>query len=619
MNLSTNLSKQCSKELKRKLQVTIYLSIIFSLFQSVLQAQSISLSNVASYQRHSDLTWKVNNLPNVKYYNVMQSIDGQSFAIIKKVTNLNTMVFTSVSKLDTLYYYIEAIDALNKPLAATDTVIVIESEMSDPELMDMVQRYTFKYFWDDAHPTSGMARERNNSGDVVTTGGSGFALMAILVGIENGYITRDEGLDRIIKILSFLQFCDRFQGAYPHWLNGKTGKVVPFSTKDDGGDLVETALLMQGLLTVRQFFDRSSDRDKAIRDITAKLYEEVKWDHYTKNNSGVLYWHWSPTNQWQINLPIRGYNEALIVYLLAIASPTHPINASYWKSGWTSQNYKNGNSWYGHKLYVGPSYGGPLFFAHYSFLGFDPRNLKDGFCNYFTQNRNHSLINRGYCIQNPLNHKKYGSSCWGLTACDGPNGYNAFAPGSGDNGTIAPTAALSSMPYTPTESIDALRYFYFEEGEKLFDISGFHDAFNPTKNWYADSYLAIDQGPIIAMIQNHRTGLLWKNFMQNPEIKPALDKIGFVPDVSSSVAEVEGVFSIFPNPTDKNFTLSYDGALYNITKIEVTDIGGKVMKTIEIVEPGRMIDVSDISRPGVYLIKVYLVDTVKVLKLVISG
>lgn len=576
--------------------------LIFVFVPFLLTGQNIRIIQSDTYERHTELKWETQSLTTAEYFRIMRSSDNNNFFPVKTVTTTTYMDFSPVNRLDTFYYYVEALSGLNQSLAVSDTIKASEYKMSNEQLMDMVQRYTFRYFWDEAHPISGMARERNKSGDIVTTGGSGFGIMGILVGIENGYISRTEGASRIVKIISFLQFAEKFHGVFPHWMNGRTGKVVPFSQFDNGGDLVETAFMMQGLLAARQFFDGDNNTEKAIRQIITKLYEDVEWDWYTKNNSGVLYWHWSPNFGWQMNFPLRGYNEALIVYLLAIASPTHAIPASYYHSGWAAaNNYKNGNSWFGHKLFVGPAYGGPLFFAHYSFLGFDPRGIKDKYANYFDNNRNHTLINRGWCIFNPLKHKKYSENCWGLTASDNPFGYLAHEPGSRDNGTIAPTAALSSMPYTPKESMAALRCFYFDEGERLFGPNGFYDAFNGNQNWVADSYLAIDQGPILAMIQNHRTELLWKMFMKNPEIKPALDAIGFVPDNTSSTETIkEDSWTISPNPASNFLTLTFGERLpYRVT---ISDITGKMYLSVSENITQKMSLPVELLVKGVYII-----------------
>ena len=396
----------------------------------------------------------------------------------------------------------------------------------DDELMDVVQQQTFKFFWDNADPSSGMARDRNGV-SLVTTGGSGMGVMAILVGIERNFITRDEGLDRIIKIVGFLETADRFHGVWPHWLNGSTGKTIPFSQYDNGGDLVETAFLIEGLLTAQSYFDGIDSNEEELRNRIQVLWEEVEWDWYRRDNQNVLYWHWSPNYGWQMNMQIRGWNECLIIYILAASSPTHSIPAEVYHQGWARNgSIKNGNIYEGFELPLGPPLGGPLFFAHYSFLGLNPNGLTDQYADYMLQNKNHSLINFKYCERNPGNYAGYSDSCWGLTASDDPDGYSAHSP-TNDNGTISPTAAISSIVYSPFQSLEAMHYFYGQIGGLVWGEYGFIDAFNKQKNWYANSFLAIDQGPIIIMIENYRTGLLWNNFMKNQDVQNGLTKLGF--------------------------------------------------------------------------------------------
>ncbi len=402
------------------------------------------------------------------------------------------------------------------------------TRISDEALLDLVQRQTFKYFWDFGHPVSGMARERNTSGETVTTGGTGFGIMAIVTAIHRGFITREEGRARLQKIVDFLEGADTFKGVFPHWLNGSTGKVVPFSAKDNGADLVETSFLMQGLLTARQYFDRADAAETALRTDINALWNAVEWNWFTKEGEDVLYWHWSPNFGWDMNHKIQGWNEALVTYVLAAASPTHAISKTVYDAGWArSGNMRNGATYYGHQLPLGPSHGGPLFFAHYSFLGINPKDLTDTYANYWNQNRAHSLIHYEYAKANPKGFAGYSSSVWGLTASDDNKvGYLAHSPVN-DNGVVAPTAALSSMPYTPEESLQALRFYYYVLGDKLWKEYGFVDAFNLTDGWFANSFLAIDQGPIIVMIENHRSGLLWNLFMSAPEVKSGLRKLGF--------------------------------------------------------------------------------------------
>ncbi len=399
--------------------------------------------------------------------------------------------------------------------------------ISDEELLTKVQEQTFKYFWDFAHPISGLARERDTSGDLVTIGGSGFGVMAILVGVERGFITHDEAITRLTTIVDFLIEADRFHGAWPHWMNGATGEVIPFSEMDNGGDLVETAFMIQGLLTVREYLDSGVPEESVLIDKITVLWEEVEWDWYTQDGQNVLYWHWSPNFGWEMNHQISGYNEALIVYVLAAGSPTHPISLPVYEEGWARDgDIVNGNDYYSYELPLGYEYGGPLFFAHYSFLGLDPRNVSDQYGNYWEQNVHHSLINFSYCEDNPKNYIGYSDHCWGLTASDNRGGYSAHSP-TNDLGVITPTAALSSMPYTPVESMQALKFFYYTIGDRVWKEYGFVDAFNITEEWYADSYLAIDQGPIIVMIENHRSGMLWDLFMTSPDVQDGLEKLTF--------------------------------------------------------------------------------------------
>ncbi|MBC7775728.1 MAG: T9SS type A sorting domain-containing protein [Phycisphaerae bacterium] len=543
------------------------------------------------YEQHIELTWQANAEPNVTGYKIYRSTNGgTSFDFLKQVGKepIATDWTGDEGQILSRYYKIVAVTGATESGFSNETSATTHS-MSDEELLEMTQRASFRYFWDYAHPVSGLARERSNGNpNIVTTGGSGFGIKAIIVGAERGWVTREAAVDRMIQIASFLQFADRFHGVFPHWINGTNGNVIPFSQFDDGGDLVETAFLMQGLLAAREYFDQNTPLESALRDVITGLWEEVEWDWYRKNNSPVLYWHWSPNYAWQMNFPLRGFFEAQIVYILAAASPTHPVPASLYQTGWTSSNYANNSIHFGHKIYCGPFGGGPMFFAHYSYLGFDPRGRKDAFCNYFVRNRNHALIQQAYSVANPEHHLGYSADCWGLTACDGPNGYSAHdIHPSNDDGTIAPTAALSSMPYAPQECLAALRYFYRVQGEQLWGSYGFYDAFNLDQNWFSNAYLAIDQGPIIGMIENQRTGLLWQLFMQNPEIAPALQAIGFQADSSpaeEAFTEKNGFdVLLYPNPISANGgLLNLEFSILKKQKLtaQIVDIQGKVLQTL---------------------------------------
>lgn len=409
-------------------------------------------------------------------------------------------------------------------------------------LLDTLQKQTFEYFWDGAEPTSGMARERihldniypQNDKNIVTTGGSGFGVMAILVGIKRGFITREQGFNRFTKIVNYLSEADRFHGAWPHWLDGNTGKIHPFSKKDDGGDLVETSFLIQGLLTVAEYFKDGNTKEKELVANIQKLWKGVEWNWYTQGKN-VLYWHWSPRNGWEMNFPIGGYNECLITYILAASSPTHPISVDVYDKGWARNSaIKKDTILYGLRTILDfyehnddPT--GPLFWAHYSYLGLNPKGLKDKYADYWKLNQNQALIHYRYCIDNPKNYKGYGEKQWGLTSSYSINGYAGHHPGNEDLGVIAPTAALSSFPYTPKESMQFLKYLY-TEADSLIGKYGPYDAYSQTDNWSVTSYLAIDQGPIPVMIENYRSGLLWNLFMQNRDVQNGLKKLGFTID-----------------------------------------------------------------------------------------
>jgi hypothetical protein len=402
--------------------------------------------------------------------------------------------------------------------------------ISEEALLDSVQRRTFKYFWDLAHPTSGLARERNTDANTFTLGGTGFSIMAIVVAVNRNFISRAEGLTRLQAMVSFLiNTAETFHGAYPHWINGTTGKTIPFSPNDDGADLVETSYLVQGLLIARQFFNGADPAETGLRNDINAIIDRVEWDWFRKNNENVLYWHWSSTNAngWIMNMQIKGWNESLISYVLAASSATHSVPKIVYDKGWASDGaMTNGNVYYGYQLPLGPELGGPLFFSHYSFLGINPKSLTDNYASYETQTKNHTLINYEYCKHNPGKYFGYSDSTWGLTASDVPNGYNANSP-TNDIGVITPTAAISSLPYTPVESMKALKFFYYVLGDKIWKQFGFADAFSLKDIWFADSFLAIDQGPIIVMIENYRSGLIWNLFTSCPEVKSGMRALGF--------------------------------------------------------------------------------------------
>lgn len=546
------------------------------------------------YERHVVIEWEPVADEDLAGYNIYRKQPGGTYQKIG-ATSEDLPVYSDFhGEIGKTYYYtVSAYDQKNNESEKSEEVDATTESFDDQDLLDMTQEITFRYFWNYAHPVSGLARERyGGNPETTTTGGSGMGMMTIPVAIERGFITREEGADHILKMLNFLKDADRFHGAWPHWLNGSTGEVIAFSEKDDGGDLVETAYLAQGLLTIRKYFDRNNDTETEIRNLATNLWESIEWDWYRRTDDSFhLYWHWSPNYEWEMNMPIIGYNEAMIVYLLAIASPTHSVPASLYEDGWAgSNNYDNGESFYGITQDVGWDRGGPLFFTHYSFLGFDPRGIKDSHTNYFQNNKNITLINRAWCIDNPGEYDGYGKECWGLTASDDPLvGYLAHEPTpQNDNGTITPTAALSAFPYTPSESMQVLKHFYRDLGTEIVGALGFKDAFNQTEDWVASSYIAIDQAPIIIMIENYRTKLLWDNFMANARIDSALGAIGFVPDSTNNkvknITTRPGNFRLlsnYPNPFNPGTNICYSIDKPGKVILSIFNINGQLVDRIE--------------------------------------
>ncbi|HLK30825.1 MAG TPA: glucoamylase family protein [Puia sp.] len=415
------------------------------------------------------------------------------------------------------------------------------ANLSDSALLDLAEKQTFQYFWDGAEPNSGMAAERihmdndypEHDQSTIATGGSGFGCMAIISAIHRRYITHEQGIKRFQKIISFLEKADRFHGAYPHWLNDETARVKPFGNDDDGGDLVETCYLFQGLLCVREYFKNGNEEERKLALRIDALWRDVDFDWYRNGNQNVLFWHWSPTHGWKMNFPVHGYNECLILYVMAALSPTHPIPAEVYHEGWAQNGEINKISFYKEDtlhlhMQGDPPHGGPLFWSQYSYLALDPHGLKDKYADYWKEDSTQSVINYKWCVDNPKHFAGYGKNNWGLTASYSVIGYAAHAPDSADDlGVISPTAAMSSFPYTPHQSMAAIRYWYDKLGDKLWGKYGFYDAFSESANWYLPHYLAIDQGPAVVMIENYRSGLLWKLFMNSPEAQTGLQKLGF--------------------------------------------------------------------------------------------
>jgi hypothetical protein len=499
------------------------------------------------FERHVDVAWNATESASLQHYVIYRSLDGNHYDPvgiqepgIHRYADYLGKVGVNAS------YKVAAQSWDGRTSAMSAAANAATHAMSDDELLTMLQEECFHYYWDQAGPKSGMSRENIPGNDrIVATGASGFGIMALITGVDRGFVTRDEGRQRLEKIVTFLEKAPRYHGAWSHFMDDQTAATLPvFGMFDDGGDLVETAFLMQGLLVARQYYSHADAPEQALHARITKLWETVEWDWYQRTpQSDALFWHWSPDWNWQINHRLTGFNEIMITYLLAVASPTHSVAPGLYYTGWTdnaANNPKNdfldGHTYFGIKLDVATKYGNPLFFTHYSYMAFDPHGLRDKYVDYFENNRNLALINRAWCIENPEKHKGYGPDSWGLTASDGPEGYVPNAPDKDDDvGTMTPTGALSSFPYTPDFSMLAFKHFYRDLGDRLWGAYGPRDAFNMDQNWFAPIYMGLNQAPIVVMTENYRTGLIWKLFMSNPEIQPMLTKIGFqpVPDTTA--------------------------------------------------------------------------------------
>ena len=505
-----------------------------------------------AYERHIDLSWDYRETrasnPEMERFVIYRSIDGKEFAPIGIQTPGIRRYTDFLGKVgQEAYYKVVASDAEYRESAQSAAVSATTHAMSDDELLTMLQEACFRYYWEGADPYSGMALE-NIPGDdrIMATGASGFGIMALVVGVDRGFITREQGTERLNKVTTFLEKAPRYHGVWSHFMDGKEVKTLPvFDMVDSGGDLVESAFLMQGLLAARQYFDRDTPAEKELVARITRLWEGMEWDWYRKTaDSDAIYWHWTPEWSWFINHRLTGFNETMIVYLLAIASPTHGVGPELYYTGWAGQSeaaqlyrkgwsgsgdgskYANGTTYFGTKLDVGVGTGGPLFFAHYSYMGFDPHSLTDLYTNYFENNRKLALVSRAYTTENPKKSKTYSAEAWGLTASDGPQGYMPSAPDAEhDVGTLAPTGALASFPYTPEASMAAFKHFYRDLGDKLWGVYGPLDAYNLDADWWSPIYMGLNQAPITVMVENQRTGLIWKLFNSNPEIQTMLKKL----------------------------------------------------------------------------------------------
>lgn len=591
----------------------IILSIITAvlMFPGLLKLQAADNTTVVenlvaiAYDSHAELRWDA--VSSASVYKVYVSYDdGTTYKSAGETSEKYFMHFVESEGRNSLVKYKVTAVVENSESDAVEVSANIK-DFSDEELLDMMQQYCFRYFWEGAHQASAMSRERS-SGSVVASGATGMGLMAMIVAYEREYKSREEIKDRIIKILNFLKDCDRYHGAWSHWYNGDTKKTRPFSAKDDGGDLVETSFVAQALIALKNYFKDSDAKSETIRTLSDKLWSEIDWNWYRNGDQKKLIWHWSPNYGFGMNMAVSGWNEGLITYLMAASSPSHSITKDVYVEGWARKGKMvNKRTFYGYDISLMPDWGGPLFWLHYTHLGIDPRNLKDKYADYWKEHVNTVKIHHAYASDNPLNFKNYSDKCWGLTASDDPDkGYQSHQPVGSDNGTITPTAALASMPYAPEESIKALKYFYRERGAELFGVYGPYDAFNDSKDWVKKDYIGIDQGPIVVMIENYRSALLWNTVMADSDVQNGLKKLGFGEDVQTSSVKPEFRTKIkaYPNPaTDKITIETPDITKDSDIEVSLISVDGKVIlkKRYDSSNEQIIVECSDIQK-GIYVL-----------------
>ncbi len=405
---------------------------------------------------------------------------------------------------------------------------------TDDEFLDLVMATAFDYFWREANPANGLVKDRSTTHSFCSIAATGFGLTALSIGVDHGWIDRKQAAERVLTTLR--TFWRGAQGGERSGVIGHRGWFYHFldmqqTTRYRQVELssIDTALFLAGALDAGEYFGRADATESEIRWLAKALLERVDWRWMT-DGQDTLTMGWHPETGF-IRSRWVGYNEAMVLYILAMGAPQGGLGAEAWE-GWT-----RGYRWATHH---GHSYVefAPLFGHQYSHCWIDFRGLADAYLrgrglDYFENSRRATLANRAYATANPKGWRGYGTDCWGLTACDGPgfapyHGYMARGapPAENDDGTIAPTAAGSSIPFAPAECIAALRYMYDTYREQLWTPFGFRDAFNVTAGWWDPDVLGIDQGPMLIMIENHRTGRVWKRFMQNEVIQRGLQRAG---------------------------------------------------------------------------------------------
>ncbi|MDZ4803716.1 MAG: glucoamylase family protein [Candidatus Eisenbacteria bacterium] len=467
------------------------------------------------------------------------------------------------------------------------------SALTTPALLDTIQHTAFNYFWIEANPANGLIKDRSTTGSPASIAAVGFGLSAICIGIDHGWVSRVDGRQRVLTTLNTFWTGPQgsgvngfmgYKGLFYHFLDMSVG----VRTWDSELSSIDTALLLAGAIDAKQYFNTADALDIQVRALVDSIYRRVDWEFMRASGVGIRM-GWKPVTGFNGFGTWTGYNEAMIMYLLGLGSPTkppNPNNPGFMWSSWTA-----GYDWltyYGYTYIHFP----PLFGHQYSHCWIDYRYIQDNYTRnkgitYFENSRRATLAQWQYCIANPGGFTGYGPTLWGLTAGDGPNGYAARGapPAENDNGTIAPTAAISSLPFTPDEVIPTMHNF-FDNYPLLWGPYGFKDGFNLTSNpdWYGPDVIGIDQGPIIIMIENYLNQKVWLRFMQNVDVQRGLTRAGFT--AVAAVDELVPPISPFqlsqnsPNPFRHSSRISYRLDEAGLVSLTLFDVMGRTVRTL---------------------------------------